>query len=146
MLKVNLKSRGGEKLLEPSEIMTIGEVAARTGVRSSALRYYESEGILPAPKRVSGQRRYDVSILKQVGFIQTAQRAGFSIEEMKTLLDNPKVDTPYSERLQELSRRKLMEVEALIAHAQTMKAVLEAGSACRCHSLEDCLLFMKEDI
>jgi MerR family redox-sensitive transcriptional activator SoxR len=128
-----------------SETLSIGEVAQKAGVRPSALRYYESVGVLPAPKRQSGQRRYDAGILKQIRFIQSAQKAGLSIAEMKTLLDSPETERPYSERLQELACRKLVEVEKLIADAQAMKQVLEAGLACRCARLEDCLLFIKEE-
>jgi len=130
---------------KPSEALSIGQVAQKTGVRSSALRYYESVGVLPAPKRQGGQRRYDASILKHVRFIQAAQRAGFTLVEMKTLLDGPDTARPFSERLQELARRKLVEVDRLIADAQAMRQVLEAGLACRCDKLEDCLLFHGDD-
>jgi DNA-binding transcriptional MerR regulator len=95
--------------------------------------------------RASGQRLYDAGIFKHIRLIQAAQKAGFSIEEIKTLLDSSETGRSYAERLRELARRKLMEVEKLIADAQTMKQVLEAGLACRCAKIEDCLLFVKEE-
>jgi MerR family transcriptional regulator, redox-sensitive transcriptional activator SoxR len=130
---------------KPSGSLSIGEVAQRTGLRASALRYYESVGVLPAPRRVSGQRLYDAIIFKHVRLIQAAQKAGFSIEEIKTLLDSSETGKPYAERLQELAQRKLREVEKLIADAQAMKQILEAGLDCRCAKIEDCLLFMQEN-
>lgn len=132
-------------MLETPESMSICEVARRTGVRPSALRYYESMGILPPPRRVSGQRRYDAGILRQVRFIQCAQRAGLSLAEIKLLRDSSTTETSYSEHLQELARRKLEEVEALITQAQTMKRMLEKGLNCRCFTLEDCGLFFQEE-
>ena len=87
------------------DLLTIGEVAARTGLRTSAIRYYESAGLLPTPARRNGQRRYEVHILQQIGYIQTAQKAGFTLEEMKTLLDSASMARPYAERVQMLARR-----------------------------------------
>jgi|SRR5579871_456458 len=132
-------------MLKASESLTIGEVAQRAGLRPSALRYYESVGLLPAPKRSGGQRLYDAGIFRRLRLIQAAQKAGFSIAEIKILLDSSETGGPYAERLQGLARRKLEEVEQLIADAQAMKQVLEAGLHCRCAKIEDCLLFMREE-
>jgi MerR family transcriptional regulator, redox-sensitive transcriptional activator SoxR len=122
-----------------------GEVAHKSGLRPSALRYYERVRVLPAPKRAGGQRRYDTSIFKHVRLIQAAQKAGFSIEDIKTLQNESKTGNPYSERLQALARRKLVEVEKLIADAQAMKQTLEVELACQCAMIEDCLPFLKEE-
>ena len=62
---------------------TIGEIASRAGVAASAIRYYESIGLLPEPERESGQRRYDESVLGRLGFIGVAQAAGFKLPEIK---------------------------------------------------------------
>lgn len=64
---------------------SIGEVARRTGVRPSALRYYEEAGILPAPARVGGRRRYDADVIRRVDLLRFAQQAGFTLDEIKTL-------------------------------------------------------------
>ena len=66
--------------------LTISEVARQAGIRASAIRYYESVGLLPMPQRVSGQRRYHAEILRRLAFIQAAQAVGFSVAEMQTLL------------------------------------------------------------
>lgn len=68
------------------EDLSIGEVARRAGIQPSALRYYESIGLMPAPRRVSGRRRYDESAVRMLKIVQLAQSAGFSIAEIQVLL------------------------------------------------------------
>ena len=67
------------------EELTIGEVARQAGIRPSALRYYESIGLLPVPRRVNGRRRYDPAIVQQLTVLQVARQAGFTIAEIQTL-------------------------------------------------------------
>ena len=120
--------------------MAIGEAAAKAGLCASTLRYYESVGVLPKPLRVSGQRRYGPELLEWLAWIKVAQRAGFSIEEMKQLFHGfPRSRRP-SERWRKLAEKKLPEVEALIRKFTTMKRLLEEGIRCRCSSLDDCTL------
>lgn len=120
--------------------LTIGEVAHKAGIRTSALRYYESMGLLPAPRRASGgHRRYDASILEQVAILHMAQQAGFTIAEMRLLVAGFEASVPASERWQQLARAKLSEIEALIAHAQQTKRLLEGLVQCECVHLEECL-------
>ena len=127
------------------EELTISEVARRAGLRPSAIRYYESIGLLPAPRRESGRRRYDASLLQQLAVIQLAQGAGFSVAEIKRLFYDFEADTPASERWQALATQKLDEVEALIARAQEMKRLLEECLLkCRCLSLEECARLINE--
>ena len=126
------------------ESMSIGEVARSVGVRPSALRYYESVGLLPAPERINGRRRYDGEVLREVldrlAVVGVAQQAGFTISEIMTLLDGFSEDIPPSERWRLLAREKLPEVEALVERALGMKDLLERGLRCECLSLEDCAL------
>jgi MerR family redox-sensitive transcriptional activator SoxR len=95
------------------EELAIGEVARRAGIRPSALRYYESIGLLPVPKRVSGQRRYDESTVQMLKVIQLAQRAGFTIAEVQTLLHGFAPGTALAARWQPLAQRKIAELDAL---------------------------------
>ena len=122
--------------------MSIGEVAQRAGVRPSALRYYESIGVLPTPERENGRRRYDGEVLREVldrlAVVRVAQQAGFTISEIRMLLDGFSEDTPPSERWRVLAREKLPEVEALVERALGMKNLLERGLRCECLRLEDC--------
>ena len=128
--------------------MTIGEVARRAGVRPSTLRYYERVGLLPAPGRENGRRRYDGGVLDEVldrlAVVGVAQQAGFTIAEIRTLLDGFSEDTPPSERWRVLAGEKLSEVEALIGRAMGMKRLLERGLGCECLKLEDCELLVQE--
>ena len=126
------------------EEMTIGEVAQQVGVETSTLRYYESLGVLPPPRRVSGQRRYTPTVLKVMQIIKVAKEAGFTLSEIRTLLNGFSVDTAPSERWKELARQKLPEVEALIARAQGMKLLLELGLECECLEVDECILLVQK--
>ncbi len=119
--------------------LTIGEVASQAKLRTSALRYYESIGLVPASRRVSGQRRYDQSVLQRLAVIQLAQEAGFTVAEIKTLFFSFSPETPASERWQAMAKEKLVQVNALIQKAEAMKKLLEEGLLkCRCLTLEEC--------
>ncbi len=124
--------------------MNIGEVARWAGVRPSTLRYYEGVGLLPSPERTNGRRRYDGEVLREVldrlTIVRVAQQAGFTISEIRTLLDGFSEDTPPSERWRVLAREKLTEVDALIERALGMKDLLERGLRCECLRLEECSL------
>jgi len=124
--------------------MSIGEVARSTGVKPSALRYYESVGLLPMPERANGRRRYDGALVREVlnrlAVVRVAQQAGFTISEIRTLLDGFSEDTPPSERWRILAQVKLPEVEAQVERALRMKGLLERGLRCECLRLEECSL------
>ena len=123
-------------------MLTIGEVARRAGVRPSALRYYEEVGVLPAAERQGGQRRYDEAILARLAVVRLAQEVGFSVAEMRALVEGFDEVGVASERWQELASRKLTEVDALIARAQNMKQVLEKSLHCGCLTLDSCALVL----
>ena len=124
---------------EQAEVLTIGEVERRSGVKATALRYYERLGVLPEPARVSGQRRYGVDVLRRLAIIDVAQRAGCSLQEIAELFSA--ADEPASDRLRALAARKLPEMERLIERAQAVHRWLEVASACECESLDVCGLF-----
>lgn len=130
------------------ESMSIGQVASRAGVRPSALRYYEGVGLLPPPERENGRRRYDGEVMREVldrlAVVRVAQQAGFTISEIRTLLDGFAEDTLPSERWRLLAEEKLPEVEALVKRALGMKDLLERGSRCECLRLEECALVSNE--
>lgn len=122
--------------------MSIGEVAQQAGVEPSTLRYYESIGILPPAKRVSGQRRYTPGALKWLAIIQVAKEAGFTLPEVGTLLSGFSEMEPPSARWKAMARKKLPEVEALISRAQRMKQLLEEGLECDCLTLDECVVLV----
>jgi MerR family transcriptional regulator, redox-sensitive transcriptional activator SoxR len=101
--------------------MRIGEVARRAGVRVSLIRYYEEIGLLPESDRVSGQRRYDDTVLRRLAVIDVAQRAGLSLDEIRELVQHG--TDPMSDHLRELAERRLPEIDALIERAQRVRRV-----------------------
>jgi MerR family redox-sensitive transcriptional activator SoxR len=123
-----------------SDTLSIGEVAARAGVRTSSIRYYESVGVLPEPERAAGQRRYTTEVLDRLRFVDVAQRAGFSLAEIRELLEGADSGRA-SASLQALAQRRLPDVQALIARAEAMRGWLEAAAECECPSLASCALF-----
>jgi MerR family redox-sensitive transcriptional activator SoxR len=124
--------------------LSIGEVAARAGVRPSAIRFYEDRSVLPEPVRVSGRRRYTQETIRRLQVITIAQRAGFTLDDIRVLLAAAGNGTPAHEQLQALARRKLPEVEALIKRAEAMRDWLTTASGCGCETLDVCRLFDAE--
>jgi MerR family redox-sensitive transcriptional activator SoxR len=120
------------------ERWAIGEVAARSGVPASTIRFYEQIGLLPAAGRVNGRRRYDEVVFRQLGVIRLAQQAGYTIAEIQMLLHDFPAGTPPSERWQVLAQQKLAELDELMRSIQAMKALLEETLNCECERLEDC--------
>ncbi|MEZ4668864.1 MAG: MerR family transcriptional regulator [Anaerolineae bacterium] len=112
------------------EMLTIGEVAQLAGVQTSTLRYYESIGLLPAPRRVSGQRRYTTAVLPLLAVIQLAKEANFSLPEIETLLHGQSENGGVSARWRELAARKIQELDAVIVRAQDMRALLQEALTC----------------
>src|SRR5579859_6157137 len=120
--------------------LTIGEVAQRAGLRTSAIRYYEDMEVLPQPERVyGGHRRYSARVFQQLAFIQLAQQAGFSMAEIQTLVSGFDENAPLGVRWRTLAEQKLAELEELIVKAQGMKRILETGIRCQCLNLDECI-------
>lgn len=119
--------------------LAIGEVSERTGVPASTLRFWEEAGVLEAPARLGGRRRYDDAAVRRVEVVVLAKQLGFSLAETKVILRGLSGRRPPSAVWRELAARKLPEVERTLREARTLKEVLEAGLRCECVSLEDCL-------
>jgi len=119
--------------------LTIGEVARRAGMRTSRIRYYEAQEVLPEPERSSGKRRYSPDVLRQLAIIDAAQRVGFTLDEIRELLGSR--DRPAHERLRRLAQRKLPEVDGLIERATAVRRLLEVCTECDCESVDVCDLF-----
>jgi MerR family transcriptional regulator, redox-sensitive transcriptional activator SoxR len=119
----------------------IGEVASEANVSVSAIRFYEREGVLPEAERAGGRRRFGADVVRRLRVIDVAKQAGFSLDEVRALLDSIDGGAPAHEELQALAARKLPEMDALIERAQAMRDWLALASVCGCESLEDCPLF-----
>ena len=125
--------------------MTIGEVARRAGLQTSAIRYYEKIGLLPKTQRIGGQRRYETGVLNHLEVIDVAKRAGFGIDEIRRLFHGFGKGTPAFRRWQTLAQRKITEMDDVIARAKKMKRLLESADRCKCLHLEDCgKVFLKK--
>ena len=120
--------------------LTICEVARQTGLRTSAIRYYESVGVLPSPKRVNGQRRFDPEVVRLLDTVRFAQNAGFTVAEIRTLFHGFGAHVPPSTRWRQLANRKLAELDALVARAEQMRRALRVAMECGCVRMEDCEL------
>jgi len=117
--------------------LTIGEVAARAGVRTSTLRYYEDEGLLRPARRIGGQRRYDAGAIEALTVVRFCRTLGFSLTEIRTLLTEPR-GTRKRTQWRGLVDAKLAELDDAIARATAMKSVLQASRDCDCVDLEEC--------
>jgi len=118
--------------------LTIGEVARQAGVATSALRYYEKAGLLPAPARSSKRRQYDRQILGRIRIILLARAAGFTVSETRVFLSGFPLGAPPAARWRAMAKQKLAELDALTARVSQMKSILEASFRCECRRLEDC--------
>jgi MerR family transcriptional regulator, redox-sensitive transcriptional activator SoxR len=122
-------------------LLTIGELADRAGRNPSAIRYYEQIGLLPQPARVNGRRSYGAGTVHTLAVIETGQRAGLALDEIRLLLSASPGDQAAIERLREVAERKLPEVIALIARSELVRDWLEGAARCECPNLIECPLF-----
>ncbi len=119
--------------------MQIGELAERVGINASAVRYYESIGILPRVDRKGGWRQYDEEDLKRLQVIHAARGIGFTLTEIRLLLgDFPGTSTP-SKRWNLMAKKKLPELEQIIQQTTALKYMIEAGLDCSCKEIELCI-------
>ncbi len=120
------------------KMLSIGEVAKQTGIRPSAIRYYEDAGILPRPARSNGRRYYDMDAIRRIDVLKFAQQTGFTLEEIKTLFQGFNSRHQINARWQVLARKKVEELDALVERIQGMRQALEQGLKCGCIRIEDC--------
>ncbi|MCP1452238.1 MerR family transcriptional regulator [Priestia megaterium] len=120
------------------DILTIGELAKQANISPSAIRFYESIGMIPDPKRVNGQRRYTIEALDQLQFIKTAQSAGFNNKEIIMLLEGFNREVAPSERWSEMAAAKCEELEEKKMKIDAMMNILTNGLQCKCQTWSEC--------
>ena len=121
------------------DAMTIGEVAARSGVATSALRFYEDQGLIHAERTDSGHRRYPRAVIRRVAFITFAQKVGLSLDDIRSELTKlPRNRAPERGDWARLSSGWKSRIDARIAELERMRAGLTECIGCGCLSLETC--------
>jgi MerR family redox-sensitive transcriptional activator SoxR len=114
--------------------MSIGEVARKMGLRSSAIRYYERLGLIPKAPRVSGRRLYDDRVLERLAMVRFAQHVGFTIAEIKVLLGGVP-GRPPTERWRKLAAEKVAQVDQFVARARSIRGLLSETLDHQCPKL-----------
>ena len=119
--------------------MKIGDVASQAGLNASAIRYYERCGLLTAPYRMGGQRRYSDDVVYRVLLIRFASDMGFTLAEIKVFLNGLGDNASVGSRWRKLARRKIKEVNATIRRSNQLKSLLKHLLECQCGSLQLCV-------
>jgi MerR family redox-sensitive transcriptional activator SoxR len=118
---------------------TISQVARQIRIQPSAIRYYEQIGLLPRAERLSGQRRYDSTVLYRLAIIQRARQLGFTLSEIRHLFFGFRDITRASERWRTLSKKKLAELDRLLDGIKAVRGLLKRlMTKCRCDTLDQC--------
>jgi MerR family redox-sensitive transcriptional activator SoxR len=129
------------------DLLTIGEVAERAGIAHSALRFYESEGLVHSERTAGNQRRYHRSELRRIAFIRVAQRVGLSLEEIREALATlPARRAPTEKEWARLSMAWRPRLDAQIAVLEGLRDQLDSCIGCGCLSFRVCRLYNPEDI
>jgi DNA-binding transcriptional MerR regulator len=115
--------------------LSISDVAAASGLRPSALRYYEEAGLISPAGRRGGRRIYGPAVLSRLAFVALAQEVGFTVREIAALLGGHVND---KERWREMAERKLGEIDLQMERLQAMKRLLRAAAACECSGVDAC--------
>jgi MerR family transcriptional regulator, redox-sensitive transcriptional activator SoxR len=126
--------------------LTIGEVAARSGVAASALRFYERRGLIAAARTDGNQRRYDRSVLRRIAFVQAGRAAGITLTEIGSALEGlPTHRTPSRRDWERLSKRWRDDLDARIETLQALRDRLSTCIGCGCLSIDRCDLLNPDD-
>jgi MerR family redox-sensitive transcriptional activator SoxR len=128
------------------ELLTIGALSERTGVAHSALRFYESEGLIHSTRSAGGQRRYPRDVLRRVSFIRIAQQVGLTLDEIRTALSSlPQNRTPNKKDWERLSTSWRPRLDHQIAVLERLRDRLTGCIGCGCLSLQACRLLNPGD-
>lgn len=122
------------------ELFSIGEVAQRTGLPPSTLRYYEQVGLLPPPPRHNGRRRYGREVLPHIRLIQAGRAAGLTIADLKKLVADQSLAGPVSAPTRLLLSEKIERIQETINQLQNWQETLKQWRSCGCDPVEKCEL------
>jgi MerR family transcriptional regulator, redox-sensitive transcriptional activator SoxR len=126
--------------------LTIGEVASRSGVAPSALRFYEDEGLIVSRRTTGNQRRYERAVLRRVALIQAGRAAGIPLERIRAALASlPAHRTPTRRDWERLSRSWREDIDQRIATLEALRNRLSTCIGCGCLSIDACALLNPDD-
>lgn len=132
--------------MRPEAVLSIGQVADRTGLAVSAIRFYETQGLIAPTRNAGGQRRYMRSDIRTLSFVLIAQQLGFSIEDIRTQLQAlPNGRAPTQKDWSRISRSFRETLETRIAMLTRLRDKLDGCIGCGCLSLRKCALYNPED-
>jgi MerR family redox-sensitive transcriptional activator SoxR len=133
--------------MSDTKTFTVGEVAERAGIATSALRFYESNGLIRSDRTEAGHRRYHADVLRRVGFIRVAQRVGLSLAEIHAALDGlPEARTPTRRDWERLASQWRPMLDERIALLEAMRDKLDGCIGCGCLSLDTCAMYNPDDV
>lgn len=135
-----------DNTLDISKPLAVGELAKRTGVATSALRFYEERGLIHSERNASGHRRYPRAMARRVAFVVFAQRVGLTLEEIRAELDKLPTDrVPTSKDWDRLTRAWSARIEERIEELKRLKLGLTGCIGCGCLSLQSCAILNPDD-
>jgi MerR family transcriptional regulator, redox-sensitive transcriptional activator SoxR len=144
-VKVSLKSSGW--FMDSRDVLTVSQVARRSGFAASALRYYESQGLIRSTRSSGGQRRYERGVLRRLAFIRAAGNVGLSLDEIRAELQRlPSERTPTRADWQEITGHWRGRLDEQIRALQQLRDGLDSCIGCGCLSLDRCAISNPRDI
>jgi MerR family redox-sensitive transcriptional activator SoxR len=133
--------------MDADDVLTVSEVARRSGFAGSALRYYESEGLIEASRTAGGQRRYARSVLRRLAFIRAASNVGLSLEEIRGELDQlPSGRTPTKSDWHRISGHWRTRLDEQMSALEALRDKLDSCIGCGCLSLKQCSISNPADL
>jgi MerR family redox-sensitive transcriptional activator SoxR len=133
--------------MDTNSLLTVSEVARRSGFAASALRYYEREGLVRAARTAGGQRRYQRTVLRRLAFIRAARNVGLTLDEVREELKRlPESRTPTKADWTRISRNWRHRLDDRIAALQALRDGLDSCIGCGCLSLRSCSMSNPADV
>ena len=133
--------------MSKNNLISIGEIAKRTGTQVSAIRFYADKNLIPSVRAASGHRFFARHVIRRVSFILVAQSMGYSLDAISKLLTSlPDSRTPTMKDWQKLSRSFVVDIDAQIQTLENLKLKLDGCIGCGCLSLKSCRLYNTDDV
>lgn len=141
-----MKKNTDRKHDRKGSLLSIGDVAKRTGTSVSAVRFYADQDLIPVVRSASGHRVFARAVIRRVSFILIAQNLGYSLKDIREALNSlPDKRTPTKADWTRLSRIFSQEIEQRIVNLRTLQSKLDGCIGCGCLSLQSCRLYNRDD-